>query len=50
MAYNFSDKETSVGAIKNEIMQNEELAKELHRPIIRKFQKRKVNSSIIDNI
>ena len=29
---------------------NQELAKELHKPIIRKFRKRKVRSSFIDNI
>ena len=35
------------GAIKNEIMSNKELAEELHKPIIRKFEKRKVHSSFI---
>ena len=30
-------------------MLNEELAKELHKPIIRKFVKRKVHSSFIEN-
>ena len=29
---------------------NYQLANELHKPIIRKFQKRKVNSSFRDNI
>ena len=29
---------------------NEELAEELHRPVIRKFEKRKFHSSFIDNI
>ena len=29
---------------------NQELAKELHKPIIRKFRKRKLHSSFIDNI
>ena len=38
------------GAIKKEIMQNEELPKELRKPIIRKFEKRNVHSSFIDNI
>ena len=33
------DKKTAVGAIKNEIIQNKELAEELHKPIIRKFEK-----------
>ena len=31
-------------------MSNNELAEELHKPIIRKFKKRKVYSSFIDNI
>ena len=36
-------------AIKS-IPQNEQLAKELHKPIIRKFKKRKVYSTFKDNI
>ena len=36
--------------IKNEIKENQQLAKELHKPIIRKFKKRKVYSSFKDNI
>ena len=43
MVYNFLDKKAS-GGIKNE------LAEELHKPIIRKFEKRKVHSPFIDNI
>ena len=39
MVYNFSDKKTSGGAVKNENMSNKELAKELNKPIIRKFEK-----------
>ena len=31
-------------------MSNKELAEELYKPIIRKFKKRKVHSSFIDNI
>ena len=38
------------GAVKNEIVENKELAEELHKPFIRKFKKRKVQSSIINNI
>ena len=34
-----ADKSASGGAIKNENMSNEELAEELHKPIIRKFKK-----------
>ena len=36
------DNKSAGGSIKN--MLNEELAEELHKPIIRKFKKRKVNS------
>ena len=51
MVYKFFDKKkTSGGGIKNENMSDQELAEELHRPIIRKFEKRKVCSSFIDNI
>ena len=31
-------------------MSNQQLAKKLHKPIIRKFEKRKVYSPFIDNI
>ena len=37
-------------AVKNENISNKELAEELHKPIIRKFKKRKIHSSFIDNI
>ena len=47
---NFLIKKTSGGAIKNEIISNKELAEELQNSIIRKFKKRKVYSSFIDNI
>ena len=50
IVYKFCDKKTAGGGVKNEIMQNKELAKELHKPIIRKFEKWKVHSSFIDNI
>ena len=40
MAYKFFDKKT----------QNEQLAEELHKPVIRKFKKRKVHSVFKDNI
>ena len=36
------DKSVSNGAIKNEIMSNEESAEELHKSVIRRFKKRKV--------
>ena len=42
------DKKISNGAV--EIAQNKKLEKELHKPIIKKIEKRKVHSSFIDNI
>ena len=50
MVYKFLDKNTSGSGIKNKIISNKELREELHKPIIRKFKKRKVHSSFIDNI
>ena len=47
---NFLIKKTSGGVIKNEVISNKELAKELHKSIIRKFEKRKVHSPFINNI
>ena len=45
------DKSVSVVSVaNNEIKQNLQLAKELYKPIIRKFKKRKVYSGIRDNI
>ena len=39
MVYNFVDKKTVGGAVKNKIVKNKELAEELHKLIIRKFEK-----------
>ena len=50
MVISFLIKKTAGGAVKNKIMQNKELAEELHKPIIRKFKKGKAHSSFIDNI
>ena len=50
MAYKFFDKKTSGGTVKNENVSNKELAEELHKPIIRKLNKRKLYSPFIDNI
>ena len=47
MVYKFFDKKSSGSGITNE---NYQLANELHKPIIRKFKKRKVYSSFRDNI
>ena len=48
MVYKFFDKKSSGRGIVNE--PNYQLANELHKPIIRKFKKRKVYSSFKDNI
>ena len=48
MVYKFLDKKSSGSGIVNE--SNYQLANELHKPIIRKFNKRKVYSSFRDNI
>ena len=37
IVYKFFSKNSSTGAIKSKIMPNHELAKELHKPIIKKF-------------
>ena len=66
IVYNFFDKRTSdrtstlarsetlatriKSAIENEIISNKELAEELHKQIIKKFEKRKVHSPFIDYI
>ena len=49
MVYKFFDSKISVSGAKL-IPQNEQLANELHKPIIRKFEKRKVYSTFKDNI
>ena len=48
MVYKFFDKKPKGSGITNEF--NYQLANELHKPIIRKFKKRKVHSSFKDNI
>ena len=35
-------------SVRNEVISNEELAKELHKPVIRTFDKRKLHSPFID--
>ena len=46
MVYNFFDKMNSGGA-SSEIMPNKKLAEELHKPIIRIFQERKIYSYLL---
>ena len=50
MVYNFFDKTTLRRALKSEVMPNQQLAEELHKPIIKKCEKRKVYSSFMNNI
>ena len=50
MLYKVFDKKKSGSIVKNKNMSNQELTEELHKSIIRKFEKRKINSSFIDNI
>ena len=49
MVFKFFDKKTSGKFIKNKNVSDKELANELHKPIIRKFKKRKVHSAFMDN-
>ena len=58
IVYNFFDKKSSGSGVNNKIKQNEhplelgmqQLAEELHKPMIRNLKKRKVHSSFKDNI
>ena len=44
------DKSASSGAFKNEDVLNQELSGELHKRIIRKFERRKVYSPFTENV
>ena len=46
----FFDKKASDSGIKKKYISNKELAEEIHKPVIRKVKKRKVQSLFIDNI
>ena len=53
MVYKFFDKKTFGSGVKNESVSNQrpsDLTEELNKPIIGKFEKRKVYSFFIDNI
>ena len=50
MVYKFFEQKASGSGIENENISNKELVEELHKPIIRNFNKRKVHSPFIDNI
>ena len=47
MVYKFFDKKTSGSGIKNENMSNQELVKELHKPIIRKFEEQEKSTHLL---
>ena len=49
MVYKFFDKKSKGTGIKNEIKQNQQLANEFHKPIIRKFKKREAYSFFTGN-
>ena len=50
MVYRFFDKKSSGSCVKSEIMLNQHLAEELHKPIISKFEEPKVTLSFKYNI
>ena len=50
MFYKFFDKKTFGSGIKNKNILNKKLAEELHKPVLRKFKKRKVHSCFKDNV
>ena len=50
VVYTFFDKKSKGSGVNIEVKHNEQLAKELHKPIIRNFKKRTVYSGFKDNI
>ena len=50
MVHKFFDQKTSGGTVKNKNISNKELVEELHKPFIRKCNKRKVHLPFIENI
>ena len=50
MAFKLFDKKSASSGVNIPLEFNEQLAKELHKPIIRKFEKRKLYSGFRDNI
>ena len=49
MVFKFFDKKISNGTVKNKVISNKELTEELHKPITKKFEKRKFYSTFLDN-
>ena len=50
MVYNFFDKKSKVSGVNIEVKHNEQLAKEIHKPIIKNFKNRTVYTGFRDNI
>ena len=50
MISNFVDKKSKGSGVNTKVKHNEQLAKELHKPVIRNFKKRTVYSRFKDNI
>ena len=50
MVYKCFYEKTPGVAVKSETVQNKELAEELHKPLVRNFENRKIYSSFKDNI
>ena len=50
MAFKLFDKNSTSSGVNIPLEFNEQLAKKLHKPIIRKFEKRKLYSGFRDNI
>ena len=50
MVYKFFNKKSTRSGIENEIKQNQQFENELHEPFISRFTKKKVYSSLKDNI
>ena len=50
MVYKFFDKKTSGSGIKNDNISNKQLAEKLHKSVMGKFNKRKVQSRLIEDI
>ena len=51
MVYKFFDKKSEVSGVNTKLApQNQQLAEKLHKPIIKKFKKRKIHAAFKDNI
>ena len=50
MVYKFFDKKSLDETVVNEIISNKELAEKLHNSMVRKYERRNVHPSFIDNI